>query len=1042
MVRELPACAVHLAFFLWSRQYWSMGRRLELGWKWVETHLWLLLFPLAWPALRPFCAEGLTRSFDAGLHMLRIGALDRYVREGILFPRWAPDLLLGFGYPLFNFYAPASYYFTELLLLLGLDVYHAFVAALAFFVVAAGIGMYFLALDVFGSSGKLPALAAATAYLYGPYLLTNVYIRGALAEAAAQALLPWILLFGRRLFYAAQAGRAYLPFALTLGLLAVTHNITLLFLPPLLLGYLFLHWRLSGRSQPALLWAVAGGVTAMGISAFFWAPLIAERKFLADTGFDIARSVWLPDAAWRWGNFLDGGLTYTHTFERPVRLGLVQAALALAGFAFARRRDAEWIFFAGVAGLAAAMMGAWALPLWQNVELLTMAQFPWRLLSILSLPLALFMGGIVLGMRDGIYRGLAAVAVVAVIVFSQQPRLAWMDVFAPETVNVSAAVFAQTEVEKGILGGGEGNSSIQEFRPRWADRTLRLEDAGGVAPSELNVAVRSGNCLGASLVIEAEQAETLRFTNFYFPGWRAVLDGSVPLEPYPSTNLGLLTVDIPAGVHELTVEWAGTRIQRMAALVSLAAMAAAVYLGWRKGSRVLAAGAGLALCAGVFGMVVGPAQQPVQQPTESIDAGSLTLAGYRVSGPGDGQLTVHPYWYVRDRLPDGLRFRWTLVDAGGAVAAETVAIPYYNSYGVENWAQATLVDDAVLLRLPAGTAGGEYRLVAVVEEGEDGQALAQGTLGEIRLPGIPGDPVTAISEVDARFGESARLAGYDVLSPRRVQSVGQNTPVLRAGDYLRLRLHWQGTAPAASNYHAFVHMVDRLGRPLVQEDQLPGPLFQPPRLWDRFTLWPDAYLLRLPESSVSGLYWPAVGMYEFATQKRLPVYAGDAEAAADEVRLPPIKIIGAQTGKPAHRSDYRLGDFAAFTGYDLEPSAGEVAAGSMLTVTLHFESRKATEQDLVRFVQVVGAQGVIAQQDAPPQDGANPTWAWMPGERVRDAVMLEIGGDVASGEYQVFVGMYDLADGGRRAPVYDGKGERAAEDWIPLGVLTIRSAEQ
>ena len=1018
----------------------GMGRRFRLAWKWVEAHLWLLLFPLAWPALRPFYTEGLTRSFDAGLHMLRIGVLDRNVREGVLLPRWTPDLLLGFGYPLFNFYAPASYYLAELLLLLGFDDYHAFVAAMACFLLAAGVGMYFFSLDVYGPGRRFAALAAATAYVYSPYLLTNVYIRGALAEAAAQALLPWILLFGRRLFYTSQPGRIFLPFALTLGLLALTHNITLLFLPPLLLGYLFLHWWLTGLSKQALFWASASIAAAMGVSAFFWLPLIVERGYLAGTAYEIARSVWLPDAVWTWDNFLDSGLTYTHTFARPIRLGLASLALALAGFVLARRRDAEWLFYAGVAALAAVMMSAWALPLWENVEILAIAQFPWRLLSIVSLPLALFTGGILLGLSPGLYRNLAGVAVIAVIIFSHQPRLAWMDVFAPETVDVSAPVFAQTEVEKGVLGGGEGNSSIQEFRPKWADRILRLEAEEGKASPSLEITVQSANSLGTSLVTNAEQESALRFTNFYFPGWRAVLDGDVPLDPYPSTNLGLLTVDVPAGVHDLTVEWAGTRVQRVAALVSLAALALAAYVGWRQRSRILAVCAGVALCVGVYGMLVWPAQQPVQHPHESIDVGSMALSAYRVVGPTDGQLTIYSYWYVRSRPPEGFRFRWSLIDADGAVAAESVAIPYYNSYGAQNWPPATLADDAVMLRLPAGLAEGQYRLVAAVEQTENGQVLAQGELGKLALPDISGKSVIPNFELDVRFGDSVRLAGYDILSPRRIQKVGRDTPVLQAGDYLRLRLHWQGAAPVASNYHAFVHMVDHLGRPLVQEDQLPGPLFQPPRLWDRFTLWPDAYLLRIPETASSGLYWPAVGMYEFETEDRLPVYIGDTDETADDVRLPPVKIIGKAAGKPDNQVDYRLDNFAAFTGYDLQPSNGEVIAGSAVTVTLHFRSRQATDRDMIRFVQVVGPEGVVAQQDSPPQNGANPTWAWAPGERVRDMAILEIKEDASPGVYQVFTGMYDPAHPGRRAPVYDGKGDRVADDWIPLGTLTIGAA--
>ncbi|RIK33345.1 MAG: hypothetical protein DCC55_35160, partial [Chloroflexi bacterium] len=178
---------------------WFVGLRCFL-----LNHLWLALLPLAIPALLPFFTEGLPRSYDGGLHLLRISLLDRYIRQGMLFPRWAPELLLGHGYPVYSYYAPGAYYFVELLHLLGLDFYHAFIAGFAILVVAAGCGMYWLAKDIFGREHAAAALAAAVAYLYGPYLLTNVFIRGAIAEAGAQALLPWVFWAVRRLLYARQ----------------------------------------------------------------------------------------------------------------------------------------------------------------------------------------------------------------------------------------------------------------------------------------------------------------------------------------------------------------------------------------------------------------------------------------------------------------------------------------------------------------------------------------------------------------------------------------------------------------------------------------------------------------------------------------------------------------------------------------------------------------------------------------------------------------------------------------------------------------------
>ena len=111
----------------------------------VAVRPWLLVPLLAAPALLPFYTQGLTRSFDGGLHLLRISLLDRYIRQGMLYPRWAPELLLGHGYPVFGYYAPASYYLVESLHLLGLSIQQAFVAILALMVSTAGGGVFFLA---------------------------------------------------------------------------------------------------------------------------------------------------------------------------------------------------------------------------------------------------------------------------------------------------------------------------------------------------------------------------------------------------------------------------------------------------------------------------------------------------------------------------------------------------------------------------------------------------------------------------------------------------------------------------------------------------------------------------------------------------------------------------------------------------------------------------------------------------------------------------------------------------------------------------------
>ncbi|MEZ4558871.1 MAG: hypothetical protein R2854_20965 [Caldilineaceae bacterium] len=60
---------------------------------------------------------------DSVVHLVRIGRLSDLVGAGSFLPRWTPELQLGLGYPVFSYYAPASYYLVALLHGVGLPFY-------------------------------------------------------------------------------------------------------------------------------------------------------------------------------------------------------------------------------------------------------------------------------------------------------------------------------------------------------------------------------------------------------------------------------------------------------------------------------------------------------------------------------------------------------------------------------------------------------------------------------------------------------------------------------------------------------------------------------------------------------------------------------------------------------------------------------------------------------------------------------------------------------------------------------------------------------
>ncbi len=1042
--------------------------------RWLAEAWWLWIALLALPALWPFYSEGLPRSFDGGLHLLRLDLLDTHIRQGLLLPRWTPSLILGYGYPLYNFYAPGAYYLAETLHLLGLDLYHAFIGAFAIQILLAGWGMYCFAHDLFASPFPSPetadgatetrhvtlpqwaALVAATAYLYGPYLLTNVYIRGAIAEAGAQALLPWIFWGTRRLIRDPMPARYFLFVVATLGTLAITHNITLLFLPPVLLLFALLHWLASDQRWQRLPWLIGAFLAAMGSSAFFWLPLLLERHELAETAYLISRRVWLPDSVWTWQNLLDHGLTYTHTFDRPIKLGLVQLLLAgvgwLAALRSVRRRGQlrEWSFWLLATLAIGAFMGAWALPLWLSNDILPVAQFTWRLLSILSLPLALFAGGLILIWPRRWLRWVATLAALTLIIASQRPQLAWIDLYAAEGTTTSRPVFAQIEIDKGVITGGHRNSSIQEFRPRWADTDLVLDEEVAPPAVQPTLTVAAANDFDLALTATAPAATFLRFATFYFPGWEVRLNGIVQ-PSYPSTNLGLLTVDLPAGTHEVTVQWVGTTVQRFAAYLSLATLLVLVLIcGWQRPLRALVLLPALLLFVGTAASQRTLPLQPVIEPPEPLTTAALQLHGVRLTAGEPGYLHIHAYWQIRERLTAPVTMHWQLTTAGGAVMSAASSYPYFNTIHTESWAPGMLMDDAQRLPLPATMAPGHYQLalqlLARQPDGTDQPVTEMQPVARYELTASPPPAPTPQQTTDLRFGNNIRLVGYNLHAAGQSLAVDMPAtpvvpapPVVRAGQYLRTTLFWQADGRIDQNYHAFVHLTDHRGQPLAQEDHLPGPLFHAPQLWNSYRAHTDSYLLRIPADAPSGLYWPGVGVYDFATLERLPLPGSDA----DRHLLPPLKVWGEVVGKPALRSGARFGDMATLLGYTVGQTDGATLSaeqGDSFTLALYWKSEQRTATDYTRFIQVYHPDlGMAAQFDSLPQQGANPTWAWVPGEVIADQATLTVQPAAQPGQYPIYVGFYDAANG-TRLPVQLADDTPVPEAWVAVGILEIAQA--
>jgi len=140
---------------------------------------------------------------------------------------------------------------------------------------------------------------------------------------------------------------------------------------------------------------------------------------------------------------------------------------------------------------------------------------------------------------------------------------------------------------------------------------------------------------------------------------------------------------------------------------------------------------------------------------------------------------------------------------------------------------------------------------------------------------LPEEPAVI---VDARFGETIRLHGYNIAED-----------ALTPGDILPVALFWQIDGPVPERYKITVQLLDGAGQLVAQHDTEPGDGLTPTTTWEPGRVPPDRCGVPLPPGLTPGEYTLIVGLYHIATGERLPVTLA-GEAVGDHLPLNTIRI--------------------------------------------------------------------------------------------------------------------------------------------------------
>jgi hypothetical protein len=141
------------------------------------------------------------------------------------------------------------------------------------------------------------------------------------------------------------------------------------------------------------------------------------------------------------------------------------------------------------------------------------------------------------------------------------------------------------------------------------------------------------------------------------------------------------------------------------------------------------------------------------------------------------------------------------------------------------------------------------------------------------------------------------------------------------------------------------------------------------------------------------------------------------------------------TGGPEYEVNAQLGEHITLKRVRL--SSETLAPGDTLTVVLFWESDGEVRENYMVFRHVLSTSGeLVAQRDGPPVYGVRPTPSWRAGEVIEDVCEIAWDDELAPGEYEISVGMYD-AESMIRVPARNADGEPSLEDRIVLSVIRV-----
>jgi hypothetical protein len=472
---------------------------------------------------------------------------EKQLAEGVIYPRWLPEMNGGAGSPVFYFYGPLPFFVAAPFVALTGNAMLGVVLGATTMLAASGLAAYFLC-RVYASRNI--ALLAATLCVMMPYHFSvDIWYRSAFGEQGAFIFMPLSAFFAIRL---AEDWRYAVGLSFSFAGQIFSHLPTaLLFAPMLALLCVAVAWQ--AQSLRVLIISAAAGILAIGLSAIYILPAASLQAMIQPDYWRVivaADHLLLTDKMQEDFSFF--------IFPQAVVLAL---ALYLSFMALVNRKAIGPAGIWAVIALAALFFSSvLSMPFWNHAGLFSMVQLPWRLFCVLDLAVIVLFAALA---GNGLLRTKILVPLLAASIMLGFGVAGGAQYLYYHLENSPTLMTVQNDRERIAL-----RADATEYLPACLDQSHDEYQA------------MTYRRIAANRLLPAE-AGTLPI--YYYPFLEARRDGQpVPISCDPKT--GFIRYDASAGQEPVTLQPKTLDIERTGRWISLASLIAllgAAILGLR-----------------------------------------------------------------------------------------------------------------------------------------------------------------------------------------------------------------------------------------------------------------------------------------------------------------------------------------------------------------------------------------------------------------------------------------------------------------------------